>query len=89
MYIKEKIANGQFIIGGGNPTLEVSWTVFAQRNDPYLQQHPESKQVEVDKEEWNQGKYLQPDLYNQSEDLKILQPLETDHSQTPINLIKE
>lgn len=89
IFIKEKIANGQFVIGGGNPNIEVSWTVFAQRNDPYLQQHPTSKQVEVDKEEWNKGKYLQPDLYNQSEDLRIVKPLATDHSQTPINIIKE
>mgnify|MGYP000161771312 FL=1 len=69
--------------------MEVSWTVCAQRNDPYLQQHPTSKQVEVDKEEWNKGKYLQPDLYNQSEDLRIVKPLATDHSQTPINILKE
>lgn len=89
IFIKEKIANGQFVIGGGNPTMEVSWTVCAQRNDPYLQQHPTSKQVEVDKEEWNKGKYLQPDLYNQSEDLRIVKPLATDHSQTPINIIRE
>jgi hypothetical protein len=89
IFIKEKITNGQFVIGGGNPTMEVSWTVCAQRNDPYLQQHPTSKQVEVDKEEWNKGKYLQPDLYNQSEDLRIVKPLATDHSQTPINILKE
>ena len=38
---------------------------------------PESKQVEVDKEAWNQGKYLQPDLYNQPADLQIVKPLET------------
>ena len=30
IFIKEKIANGQFVIGGGNPTMEVSWTVCAQ-----------------------------------------------------------
>jgi hypothetical protein len=42
-----------------------------------MQQHPESKQVEVNKEEWNQGKYLQPDLYNQPDSKKIVKPLET------------
>ncbi len=77
LYIKEKLDNGIFIIAGGQTGMEVSWTVYAERNDPYLQQHPESKAVEVEKESWNQGKYLQPDLYNQSDDLKIVKPLET------------
>lgn len=77
LYIKEKLNNGKFIIAGGTIGMEVSWTVYAERNDPYLQKHPESKQVEVNKEEWNQGKYLQPDLYNQPESKKIVKPLET------------
>jgi len=77
LYIKEKLASGKFIIAGGTSGMEVSWTVYAERNDPYLQQHPESKQVEVEKEDWNQGKYLQPDLYDQPNDLKIVRPLET------------
>ncbi len=77
LFIKKKLANGKFVIAGGQLGMEVSWTVYAERNDPYLQQHPESKEVEVEKEEWNQGKYLQPDLYNKSEDLKIVKPLKT------------
>lgn len=75
LFIKEKLMNGKFVIAGGQLGMEVSWTVHAERNDPYLQQHPESKQVEVEKEEWNQGKYLQPDLYDKSDDLKIVKPL--------------
>ena len=77
LYIKDKLLDGKFVIAGGLPGMEVSWVVYGQRNDPYLQQHPESGQVEVVKEDWNQGKYLQPDLYNQSDDLKIVKPLET------------
>ena len=88
LYIKEKIENGKFVIAGGTNGMEVSWTVYAERNDPYLQQNPGSKAVEVEKESWNQGKYLQPQLYNQSEDLKIVKPLETDHNQTPLKTIK-
>lgn len=82
LYIKEKIADGKFVIAGGASGMEVSWTVYAQRNDPYLQQHPESKAVEVEKEAWNQGKYLQPDLYNQPADLKIVKPSETELGKT-------
>lgn len=77
LFVKEKLTNGKFVIAGGQPGMEVSWSVYAERNDPYLQQHPESKAVEVQKEVWNQGKYLQPDLYNQSDELKIVKPLKT------------
>lgn len=77
LFIKEKLNDGKFVIAGGASGMEVSWTVYAERNDPYLQQHPESKQVEVNKEEWNQGKYLQPDLYDQPDSKKIVKPLET------------
>lgn len=77
LFIKEKLQDGKFVIAGGTTGLEVSWTVYAERNDPYLQQHPTSKQVEVEKESWNLGKYLQPDLYDQPASMKIVKPLET------------
>ena len=86
LFIKEKINDGKFVIAGGASGMEVSWTVYAERNDPYLQQHPESKQVEVDKEKWNQGKYLQPDLYGQPDDKKIVKPL-PDNKQESINIM--
>ena len=88
LYIKEKIKNGQFIIAGGSVGMEVSWSVYAERNDPYLQQHPESKQVEVNKEDWNKGKYLQPDLYGQPDTKKIVKPLES-KDQNKLNIIKK
>jgi len=66
LYIKEKIEGGQFKIAGGNPNMEVSWTVYAERNDKYLQTYPGSKQVEVDKRQ--PGKYLRPELYGQGQD---------------------
>lgn len=77
LFIKEKMDDGKFIIGGGNEGLEVSWTVHTERNDPYLQQNPSKRIVEVEKESWNKGKYLQPQLYGKSEDLKIVKPLDT------------
>jgi len=66
LYIKQKIENGEFVIAGGNPNMEVSWTVYAERNDKYMQAYPESKQVEVDKRQ--PGKYLRPELYGQGQD---------------------
>lgn len=66
LYIKEKINNGQFVIAGGNPNMEVSWTVYAERNDAYLQTYPNAKAVEVEKRQ--KGKYIHPELYGQPEE---------------------
>lgn len=82
LYIKEKMENGQFVIAGGTQGMEVSWVVHTERNDPYLQQHPEKRVVEVEKESWNQGKFLQPDLYGESDEKKIVQTLSTPNSET-------
>ncbi|MBT6440127.1 MAG: hypothetical protein HOK72_10535 [Flavobacteriales bacterium] len=76
LYIKEKVVNGQFLVGGGTAGMEVSWIIHVERDDPYMQQHPEKRNVEVEKEDWNKGKYLQPVLYNESDDKRIVKPLE-------------
>jgi len=66
LYIAKEIENNnQFTIAGGHPGQKISWTVYAERNDPYLQQHPEKRQVEVPKTGKLKGKYLMPELYNQ------------------------
>jgi hypothetical protein len=72
LFIKEKLENGQFVIGGGTPGAEASWTVYAERNDPYLQQYPEKRTVEVDKLEGQKGKYFMPELYGESMDKKMI-----------------
>ena len=73
LFVKEKIENGQFIIGGGTEGMEASWTVYAERNDPYLQQYPFHRDVEVEKREGQKGKYLMPQLYGESMDKKMIQ----------------
>jgi len=82
LYIKEKMENGQFTIAGGTAGMEVSWILHTERNDPYMQQNPQKREVEVEKEAWNQGKYLRPELYGQSDDKKIVKPLETPAQQS-------
>lgn len=72
IFIAEKIKDGRFVIAGGTQGMEVSWAVYAERNDPYLQQHPEAKQVEVLKSERETGNYLRPDLYNKPAEQGIL-----------------
>ena len=65
LYIKEKINHNQFIIGGGQSGMEVSWMVTAERNDLYLQKNPLQKSVEMEKEQTQKGKYFMPTLYGQ------------------------
>ncbi|MCK8479390.1 hypothetical protein [Psychroserpens algicola] len=65
LYIESEIANGQFVIAGGVPNKKVSWQITAERNDPYFQQNPEKKQDVVTKEGSRNGKYFNPELYNQ------------------------
>ena len=76
IYIAEKIKDGRFVISGGMAGMEVSWAVYAERNDPYLVQHPEAREVEVQKSEREAGKYLRPDLYNQPAEKGIIQPMQ-------------
>ena len=70
IYIKKEIGNGDtFIIAGGNPGQKISWVVYAERNDPYLQQHPERRKVIIDKKDKEKGKYIMPELYGKSKDM--------------------
>ena len=72
IFIAEKIKDGRFVIAGGTQGMEVSWAVYAERNDPYLQQHPEARQVEELKSDREAGKYLRPDLYGKPAEQGIL-----------------
>jgi hypothetical protein len=65
LYIAVEISNGQFVIGGGAPNKKVSWQITAERNDPYMQQNPQKREVVVIKEGERKGKYLNPELYGQ------------------------
>ncbi len=77
LYVKKEISENTFTVAGGVPNGKVSWTVYAERNDKYVQQFPESKQVEVEKRPGVKGKYLIPSLYNQPESSKIFQSPKT------------
>jgi hypothetical protein len=63
--------NGVFTISGGNPGQKISWYVFAERNDPYLQKFPEKRKNELYKKGKNKGKYLMPQIYGQPESKAI------------------
>ncbi|EDM43609.1 hypothetical protein SCB49_08463 [unidentified eubacterium SCB49] len=66
LYIEKEIdGTGTFIIAGGEPGKKVSWSLTAERNDPYLIQNPERRKVVIEKEGERKGKYLTPELYGQ------------------------
>jgi hypothetical protein len=87
VYVKKEITGNTFEIAGGKPGQKISWTVYAQRNDPYVQQHPENtKNITTKEGEWA-GKYLTPELYNQPKEMGIFYrlrkaPVETEQAQT-------
>lgn len=63
-WVITEINDNQFTVGGF-PGSKVSWTVMANRNDPYMQQNPNLRAVEIEKVGAEQGRYIQPDVYNQ------------------------
>jgi hypothetical protein len=65
VYIKEELNGNSFTIAGGAPGKKVSWQLTTERNDPYLQQFPEERMVEINKTGNDYGKYLVPELYQQ------------------------
>ncbi len=71
VYIKTEISNKQFEIAGGQPGQKVSWMVMAERNDPYLQQYPQNRDVEIVKTGATAGKYLTPELFGQPASMGI------------------
>lgn len=71
VFIKEKVSNGRFIISGGVAGMEVSWQLTGERNDPYLQQKPEKRQVIIEKRESEKGRFLMPGLYGKPQNTRI------------------
>ncbi|MDP4266147.1 MAG: hypothetical protein Q8880_01770 [Bacteroidota bacterium] len=69
--VKEEIKDNKFVIAGTKPGMKVSWTVYAERNDLYMQKYPESKNMEPFKSANEKGKYSRPELYNQPKEKGI------------------
>lgn len=70
LFIKDEIdENSQFTIGGGHPNQKVSWVVYAERNDPYMQKYRYREVDVVEKEDHEKGKYIMPELYGQPEEM--------------------
>jgi hypothetical protein len=66
LFIQEEISKeGKFKISGGNPNQRISWVVYAERNDPYMQKYRDREVDVVEKDDNQKGKYIMPGLYNQ------------------------
>jgi hypothetical protein len=70
-YIKEKIKGNKFTIAGGKAGQEISWAIYAERNDAYMKKYPNTKIMEYEKDEASKGKYFRPELYNQPKEKGI------------------
>lgn len=70
LYIEKEVTEGIFVIAGGVPGKRVSWILTAERNDPYMQQNPNERDVVVDKGS-RRGLYLMPELYGQPKEKMI------------------
>ena len=95
LHIAKEVEGNTFSIAGGTANLKVSWQVTAQRNDLYVQAHPELTNSEREKTGWEKGKYLNPELYGMGADKGILHHQTLDHliqlkgetvKQQPLNL---
>jgi hypothetical protein len=71
LFVKNEISNNEFVIAGGQPGMKVSWIVYTERNDPYLQQNPDERIVEITKPSNLTGKYMSPLLYGQPAEMGI------------------
>ncbi|MDP4267362.1 MAG: hypothetical protein Q8880_08005, partial [Bacteroidota bacterium] len=71
LYVKEEIKDNKFVIGGGKSGMKVSWEVYAERNDLYMQKHPNSKTAVKEKSKSEKGKYINPTFYGKSDEYRI------------------
>lgn len=89
LYVKEEISGGTFIIGGGTVGQKVSWTIYAERNDRYLQEYPAQRDVELEKREGQKGTYLMPQLYGQPTEKAMIQSKGKTEVEQPVIKLKK
>ncbi len=68
LHISEEVSANQFKISGGQPGQKVSWVVQAERNDAYIKTYPEKRVLELEKKDYQKGKYLDPKAWGQPEE---------------------
>ena len=66
--------------------MEVSWSLYAERNDVYLQNRPHLREAEQAKSARDQGKYQFPADYGQPEEKEVRKALMSMKSNSPSSL---
>ena len=69
VYVSQKMDGNKFKIAGGTAGIEVSWQVTGIRHDPYAEKN--RVQVEVDKNDFEKGYYLYPEVIGQPKEKGI------------------
>jgi len=69
LHIAEEVSENRFRIAGGEARIKVSWQVTGVRKDRWAQANP--IEVEEEKTEEEQGRYLHPELYDEPEERGI------------------
>jgi hypothetical protein len=69
LHVAEEISDGRFKIAGGEDGMKVCWQVTGTRRDRWAAANP--VEVEQEKPEAERGRYLEPGLYDQTEEQRI------------------
>lgn len=88
LYVKEEAKGNKFSIAGGKPGMKISWTLYAERNDLFLQKYPQAKNTELLKRDADRGKYMRPELYNQQATKGIFYRKPLEQNRLPMGLVK-
>ena len=70
LYIAEEMSANRFKIAGGRPNMKVCWQMTGVRQDAWAKANP--LPVEQDKPAQEQGYYLHPELYGESDEKSIV-----------------
>ena len=70
LHVAAEIYENRFKIAGGERGMKVCWQVTGARKDPWAAANP--FEVEQEKPERDQGRYLQPDLYGAPEEQRVI-----------------
>ena len=71
--VGQKVRDNRFLIRTDRPGVEISWQVTGVRNDAFARRHP--LEVEPAKVGPERGRYLNPELYDEPAELRMLDAL--------------
>ncbi|WP_375238374.1 hypothetical protein [Aurantibacter sp.] len=66
LHVSKEVSGNSFGVSGGKANKKVSWVVYAERNDKFLQANPGQRETEVLKTNKEQGKYYHPTAWGQN-----------------------